>query len=106
VGRADLSPGLRVAQMFHSLRQFQEDHDEIEAEWYRDSNTIVLLEVPDGEALTELASRAQEKGVTISEFSEEPDLGLTALALGPDARRLVSSLPLALRDDSPRAPAE
>lgn len=97
VGRADLPSGLRVAQMFHALRQFQNDHNEIEAQWYRNSNTIILLEVQDGEALTELASRACVKRVTLSEFSEEPALGLTALALGPDAWRLVSSLPLALR---------
>ena len=95
VGRQDLPPGLRVAQMFHAARQFAEDHPEVEGTWFRESNTIVLLEVPDEAALRELASRAE--GVPTSEFSEEPDLGLTALALGPDARRLVSSLPLALK---------
>ena len=95
-----MQPGLRVAQMFHALRQFASDYPYLEARWFRDSNTIVLLEVPDGEALAELASRARAKGVTLTEFSE-PDFlpfGLTALALGPDARRLVSSLPLALRN--------
>ena len=99
VGRADLPPGLRVAQMFHALRQFASEHPFIEADWFRNSNTIVLLEAPDGEALSELASRASAKGVTATEFSEPDflDVGLTALALGPDARKLVSSLPLALR---------
>ena len=96
VGRRDLPPGLRVAQMFHAARQFAEEYPEIEGTWFRESNTIVLLEVPDEAALLELASRAE--GVPTSEFSEEPDLGLTALALAPEGYRLVSSLPLALRD--------
>lgn len=97
VGRRDLPPGLRVAQMFHAARQFADDHPETEGTWFRESNTIVLLEVPDREALEALVARAQDRGVEASEFSEEDDLGLTALALGPSARRIVSSLPLALR---------
>ena len=97
VGRRDLPPGLRAAQMLHAARCFQEEHPEIERRWFRTSNTIVLLEVPDGDALEALAERAREEGVVLTEFSEEPDLGLTALALGPEARRLTSSLPLALK---------
>lgn len=106
IGRADLSPGLRVAQMFHALRQFASDYPFVESEWYRNSNTIVLLEAPDGEALQALADKAREKGATVTEFSEPDflDVGITALALGPDAWRLVSSLPLALRPTT--APAE
>lgn len=105
VGRADLPPGLRVAQMFHALRQFASDYPFVESEWYRNSNTIVLLEAPDGEALQELASRARAKGATVTEFSEPDflDVGITALALGPDAWRLVSSLPLALRPTTAHA---
>jgi peptidyl-tRNA hydrolase len=83
--------------MFHAARQFAEEHPDIEGTWFRESNTIVLLEVPDEATLRELASRARDRGVAASEFSEEPDLGLTALALGPEGRRLVSSLPLALK---------
>jgi hypothetical protein len=93
--------------MFHALRDYASKYPYLEACWYRDSNTIVLLEVPDGEALMELASRVRKAGATGTEFSEPDflDVGLTALALGPDAARLVSSLPLALKS-SPRLPAE
>jgi len=89
--------------MFHALRQYASEYPFVESEWFRNSNTIVLLEAPDGEALSDLASRARAKGVTVTEFSEPDflDVGLTALALGPDARKLVSSLPLALRDPHP-----
>jgi len=91
--------------MFHALRQFASDYPFVESEWYRNSNTIVLLEAPDGEALQELASRARAKGATVTEFSEPDflDVGITALALGPDAWRLVSSLPLALRPTTAHA---
>lgn len=83
--------------MFHAARSFQDQHPDLESRWFRESNTIVLLEVPDEAALQELASRASASEIESSEFSEEPDLGLTALALGPSAHRLVSSLPLALK---------
>lgn len=106
VGRSDLPPGLRVAQMFHAARQFAADHPETERDWFERSNTIVLLVVPDREALEALATRARGREVESSEFSEEPDMGLTALALGPDGRKLVSSLPLALRPTTePAGPA-
>lgn len=97
VGRRDLPPGLRAAQMLHAARQFADQYPDQEGRWFRESNTIVLLEVPDEPALQDFASRADASGVESSEFSEEPDLGLTALALGSSARRLVSSLPLALK---------
>jgi hypothetical protein len=98
VGRSDLPPGLRTAQMCHALRGYASQYPYIESEWYLRSNTLVLLEVRGGAELDELAERANKLGITVTEFSESDDLGLTALALGPDAARLVSSLPLALRD--------
>lgn len=99
VGRKDLPLGMRAAQMFHAARHFQDEHRELEEKWFRESNTIVLLEVEDGDALAELASKARAQGVEITEFSEPDflDVGITALALGPDASRLVASLPLAFR---------
>lgn len=101
IGRRDLPPGLRVAQMFHSLRQYASQYPFVESQWYQNSNTIVLLEVADRSDLEELAFKAKAKGVTITEFSEPGfiDDGLTALTLGPDATRLVSSIPLALKND-------
>jgi len=99
VGRHDLPPGLRVAQMFHALRRFASEHPYIEDRWYRESNTIVLLEI-DGEDITALAERARARNLTMSEFSEPgvANGAVTAIAFGPDAERLLSSLPLALRE--------
>jgi peptidyl-tRNA hydrolase len=101
VGRADLPPGLRVAQMFHAARQFAEDHPEEESSWFRESNTIVLLEVADLSEMEKLIDRAKSSNATITEFSEPDfiDVGTTAIAVGPNGRRIVSSLPLALRTD-------
>lgn len=89
--------------MFHSLRLFAEQYPFVESDWYRHSNTIVLLEVDGRDELEELARRAREQRLTCAEFAEPlpDDVGLTALALGPDARRLVSSLPLALKEPEP-----
>lgn len=101
VGRRDLPPGLRVAQMFHAARQYAQRYPFLESSWYTNSNTIVLLEVPGRVDLMTLVTRARDRGVSFAEFSE-PELageGPTAVALGPDARRLVSSLPLALKNE-------
>jgi peptidyl-tRNA hydrolase len=90
---------MRAAQMFHAARQFQEDHPEAERQWFEESNTIVLLEVEDEEALEKLISRLRDHGVSMTEFSEPDylDAGITAIAAGPGARRFVSSIPLAFR---------
>lgn len=39
-----LSSGLKAAQACHAARAFQEEHTAIEADWYRTSNNIVVLE--------------------------------------------------------------
>lgn len=99
IGRRDLPAGLRMAQMCHALRYYAEAFPYIEADWFRHSNTLVLLEVEDIDQLRALAVRARAHGSSLVEFSE-PDMedeGVTALALGPEAERLVSSLPLALK---------
>jgi hypothetical protein len=65
--------------------------------WHSDSNTLVLLAVPDELALSWLWSDAAVRGLRCVAF-HEPDLdgALTAIALEPAARRLVAHLPLAL----------
>ena len=74
--------------------------------WHCDSNTLVLLAVRDELALSWLYADAVRAGLRTIAF-HEPDLGgaLTAIALEPAARRLVTHLPLALGKDLPRAPA-
>lgn len=96
VGRRDLGPGLLAAQLCHALREFVAQYPETDREWYERSNTLVLLNVDDESALSTLAERAQRLGVSVATF-REPDLNhaLTALALGPEGRRLVRHCGLA-----------
>lgn len=98
VVRGDLSPGARAAQLCHAMREFIEHHPEIDEEWYRVSNTVVLLEVEDESRLRSLAEDATKVGAPVTLFAE-PDLDnqYTALALGPSGRNLVRRLPLAFR---------
>lgn len=97
VTRSDLPPGLQLAQSVHAARQFAEEHPKLDRAWFRGSNNIVCLSVPDEPALRELV-RSAERESPASSFLE-PDLGgaLTAVALGDGARKLVGNLPLALR---------
>jgi ribosomal protein L29 len=64
-----------------------------------------LLAAPDEPFLFGLCDAAKARGLRVSRFFE-PDLGnaLTAVALEPAARRLVSRLPLALPSDPPLGP--
>lgn len=95
VGRADLPPGLRAAQLVHAARAFADEHEEAERDWYKTSNNLVLLEVKDEQALLALANVAV--GIPMA-LCLEPDLDnqVTAIALGAGAKRLVRHLPLAL----------
>jgi peptidyl-tRNA hydrolase len=96
VTRRDLNAGLRAAMLCHALREFTEGHEELNRKWYKNSNTLVLLETDSLDSLTVLADQAARQGVPVSRF-EEPDLGgaLAAIAIGPSGRKLVRSLPLA-----------
>ena len=97
--RGDLAPGLRAAQACHALRQFAAEHPEVDADWFTTSNTIVLLEVPDLEALSELCFELDSRGVRRASFIE-PDIGheLTAIAVAPEGGRWLSRLPLAFNE--------
>jgi len=99
ITRADLPPGAIAAQSVHAALAFAHEHPEITGAWFSGSNNIVLLAVPDEAALLELAARAREHGAPCSTFTE-PDFGdsTTGVAIGPSGWRLVSSLPLALRE--------
>lgn len=99
ITRADLPAGARAAQLTHTALAFAFTFPELARAWHDRSNNIVLLEAPDEAALFALAHRARVAGVPCITFTE-PDLGdaTTGVALGPTGYRLVSSLPLALRD--------
>lgn len=68
--------------------------------WVQNSNFLVVVSVPDEQALAGLATTAVEEGI-IRTIVREPDLknAITAVALQPgsDARRLCAQLPLALK---------
>lgn len=92
--RADLSPGAQACQAAHALREFAARYPALEAAWFEDSNTLVILTSDDLEGLEARATAAGEPCVRFVEPDWCPDGELTALALGPSARRILSSLPL------------
>jgi peptidyl-tRNA hydrolase len=96
--RSDLSPGLQAAQACHALRLFTEEHPEEDKKWYTESNNLVLLQVPNETELLALKERAEADGIPASLF-REPDVDneATALALGPEGRKLLCNLPLLLK---------
>lgn len=98
VTRADLDPAQRAVQVAHAFRAFIAEHPTVELRWYQESNHLAFLEVPDERRLQQLAEQAEAKGLPISGFWE-PDRQneLTAIALGPVAKRLCRGLPLALQ---------
>lgn len=99
VVRRDLPAGDQAAQCCHALRTFAARHPELDRQWHERGGNIVLLSVANRAELVELLSRATATNVSHAEFYEA-DLGneLTSAAFAASARRLLSSLPLALRE--------
>lgn len=86
IARADLSVGLRTAQVGHALIGWTMEHG-------NPPENLVVLQVPNEEALHELMRRLD--GHRVVAF-HEPDLNdqLTAIAVGPECWREVSSIGL------------
>lgn len=98
VVRRDHAPGLRASMAAHAFRRFASMFPLDEARWHRESNTIVILEAVDADALAALAERAARSPDVLVAPYVEPGLGLASIALlGDGAHRLLSSLPLALK---------
>lgn len=102
VVRSDLPPGLQLAQSVHAGLQFFDEHPTYARSWLHKSNYLVVVTVPNEDALLDLATEASlGQGMCITKVNE-PDLGdeYTAIALQPgeQARLLCVSLPLALRN--------
>ncbi len=85
ITRADLSAGLRAAQVGHALIAWVLKHGE-------PCENLVVLQVPGRFALEELEKRLSGR----VEAFHEPDLGgqLTAIAAGPECWREVSAIGL------------
>ena len=96
--RADLSPGLQLAQTGHALVDICLRNPDLVRGWWRDSNNLVVLAVESEVQLLSFDTAFAALGVERSLFAE-PDLGneFTALAAapGPWVAELVSCLPLA-----------
>jgi peptidyl-tRNA hydrolase len=104
--RADLDPGLQLAQAVHAAIQWVIEDPDLSSIWHKKSNNVVVKHVADEAALLALAEKAYERGCVVEAF-KEPDLddATTAVAIvGGGANALLRDLPLA-RFDSARAAA-
>lgn len=98
VVRDDLDPGAQFAQGIHAASAFAHCYPAQHSAWQAGDPVLVVLSIPNENALGELLRRAIAQGVLAVGFNE-PDFGneLTAAAFSGDVARLVSSLPLAMR---------
>lgn len=101
VVRDDLPIGLQAAQATHAAFQFSHEHPSLVQPWFRESQYLIIVTVPDEIALIGRASHARAEGIAVSTW-HEPDLGgaATAVAMQPGevARRLCANLPLLGRE--------
>jgi peptidyl-tRNA hydrolase len=96
--RADIDPGLQLAQACHAVAAFSQQHPEIFNPWAREVKNIAVLAIPNLSALLDLYELAARKQLSRAVFIE-PDLGdeATAIAIGPGAHKICSHLPKALK---------
>jgi hypothetical protein len=87
--RADIDPGLQLAQACHAAMAWQAEHG------FAPEN-IAVLSARDEKELIEIAARTREARAVLFHEIDLNDAA-TALALGPEAKRFVRELPLALR---------
>ena len=89
-----------MAQAVHASFHFSHDHPNLVSPWIIQSNFLVVVGVPDEDALLDLIAEASRRGITRTAV-REPDLDneATAVALEPGdaARKLCATLPLALK---------
>lgn len=97
----------------HAALDFTFEHPAVARQWHQESNTLVVLAVPDEHALADLIAdidcgdwryrRTKPDGSPyLFTAFHEPDLddALTAVAIEPDGHHLVRKLPLALSERS------
>ncbi len=98
--RADLSPGLQLAQSGHALVQLCMERPGVATLWYERSNNLVVLQVPSEVELMAWATALRSAGCGVEVF-REPDLDGAATAVAivpcPQVSYLLSGLPLAGR---------
>lgn len=97
--RADIIPGLQMAQATHSAIQFVFENMEIAKIWHETSDYIVMLNIDNEESLKKLMLEASNKNIKFSSY-REPDIDnqYTAVAFEPckKTKSLCRGLKLAL----------
>lgn len=100
VTRRDLSPGTQSVQSTHALAQFIFEHPEISILWFKNPY-LAQLSVENLDELNSLILKLKKSKIRYSIF-REPDINnqITSIAIEPSdkTRRLVSSLPLMLKE--------
>lgn len=100
VVRSDIPLGLQMAQAVHAAFLFTQKHPQLVGEWEKNSQYLIIVQVPTGDHLTALSLKARNLDI-LHEKWQEPDLGnaTTSIAFAPSsaARKLCGSLPLAGR---------
>lgn len=100
VTRKDLTPGQQISQSLHVFREFVNQYNEIENDWYNNSNYICILSANDESHLNDIIEKCMLNKVKFSIF-KEPDYNdsITSIAIEPGlkSKKITSSLPLALK---------
>lgn len=98
ITRRDLPPGPQAVQSCHAMAAFAIEHREAFEAWFQGSNTLALVSVENERELESLLDTANSKGISASDV-REPDLEdqLTALAFGPEGRKICRGLTPTLR---------
>ncbi len=103
VTREDLSPGQQAVQAMHAEIEFQHTHGGEARDWYEKSNTVALLVVENEERLGVLYRKAFDANIPVVIFREpDRDNEVTAIAFGPQGKKLTQGLKLAYHDTTPK----
>ncbi len=90
-----------MAQSVHAAFHFAHDHRDLVEPWLLKSNFLVIVSVPNEDALLDLIKEAATRGIARTAV-REPDINDEATAVafepGAKARRLCAELPLALKN--------
>src|SRR5258708_2755309 len=101
ITRQDLTRGYQVVQTAHAIADFAYDHSDQFRQWKEQSNSIITLSIMDEVSLIALYERLKIKTPYITAF-REPDVQdqMTAICVygTPEIRKMLSNLPLALRN--------
>lgn len=102
--RSDMPAGDQLAQSCHAVAEFGVLCPERFTAWAKAQRNLVVLQAPSKTALDIVRMQIIDEGHEVASF-HEPDMQdeLTAIAFGAEAARLVSQLPLALREPKSKA---